>query len=281
MPPNSFFFWWFIVLFHASLSHVVLPCKQCAPYFKMYLWRRNIIHTLSCPSILILQHTKQKATHGKVTAGRRRKEGQKEAWTDEWKRQTWWIYGGPEWSRPCGVVGIAVMQTDAWLFASAFTVNTKKHKKEKKTTMRANEEIITVNIQNDAKPQQILLRGSNRPGSRDLMKIYSYRKVWIHFKIYCAEEDHIRNHHQWQLRLKTMLSMLLLKAIVTEILGIVTVIYVQFGSKCNLPSIPAYMPCKPSLCPLHFATLTMFTYKNHSGFFLLSCLHARWKWIIH
>ena len=34
-------------------------------------------------------------------------------------------------SRPCGVVGIEVMLIDAWLFASAFTVNTKKHKKEK------------------------------------------------------------------------------------------------------------------------------------------------------
>lgn len=34
-------------------------------------------------------------------------------------------------SRPCGGVGIAVMLTDAWLFASTFTVNTEKHKKGK------------------------------------------------------------------------------------------------------------------------------------------------------
>lgn len=75
-------------------------------------------------------------------------------------------------SRPCGV-GIAVMLTDAWLFASAFTVNTKEHKKEK-ITMRANEEAIRVNNYNDAKSQQTLLKESNRPSRRHLKKIYRY-----------------------------------------------------------------------------------------------------------
>lgn len=71
-------------------------------------------------------------------------------------------------SRPRGGVGVVDMLIDAWLFAKAFTVNTKKHRKEKKkTTKRANEEAVRVNSQNDAKPQQILLlRSSNTDPSK-------------------------------------------------------------------------------------------------------------------
>lgn len=68
-------------------------------------------------------------------------------------------------SRPCGVVGIAVMLIDAWLFASAFTVNTKKAQERTKTTMRANEEASRVSIHNDAKPQQILPKESRQKTS--------------------------------------------------------------------------------------------------------------------
>lgn len=61
--------------------------------------------------------------HGMAAARVGVKEGSMERWME---RQTWWIHGGPKVSRPCGVVGIAVMLIDAWLFASAFTVNTNK-----------------------------------------------------------------------------------------------------------------------------------------------------------
>lgn len=63
-------------------------------------------------------------------------------------------------SRPCGVVGIAVMLIAAWLFASTFTVNTKKNTRKKKTTMRANEEARSVSIHDDAKPRQKLLESA-------------------------------------------------------------------------------------------------------------------------
>lgn len=54
---------------------------------------------------------------------------------DRWmERQTLWFYGGPEASRPRGAVGIAVMLIDAWLFASAFTVDTKKAERKKEKT---------------------------------------------------------------------------------------------------------------------------------------------------
>lgn len=44
------------------------------------------------------------------------------------ERQTEWIHGGPDGSRPSGAVGIAVMLMDVWQIASAFTVNTKQQK---------------------------------------------------------------------------------------------------------------------------------------------------------
>ena len=53
------------------------------------------------------------------------------------------------------------MLTDAWLFASTFTVNKKKTRK-KKTTMTANEEAVRGNNHTDAKSQPTLLRESNR-----------------------------------------------------------------------------------------------------------------------
>lgn len=65
------------------------------------------------------------------------------------------------------------MRIDAWLFASAFTVNTESTRK-KKTTMRANEEASRINIHNDAKPQQMLLKESKRLGRRHLKEIYRY-----------------------------------------------------------------------------------------------------------
>lgn len=70
-------------------------------------------------------------------------------------------------SRPCGVVGIAVMLIDVWLFASAFTVNTKSTRK-KKTTMRANEEASRVNVHNDASHNRYCCK---RPGRRLMKKI--------------------------------------------------------------------------------------------------------------
>lgn len=74
----------------------------------------------------------QKAKHGKAAAGVGGREGRKEGSMERWmERQTWWIHGGPKVSRPCGVVGIAVMLIDAWLFASAFTVNTRKAQERK------------------------------------------------------------------------------------------------------------------------------------------------------
>lgn len=101
---------------------------------KIYLWRRNIRHTLSCPSILTLAATTHTwKSHTRWGGRGAQREGRAEGSVDIWmERQTWWIYGGPEVSRPCGVVGIAVMLIDAWLFASAFTVNTKKAQERKR-----------------------------------------------------------------------------------------------------------------------------------------------------
>lgn len=50
---------------------------------------------------------------------------------DGWKNRHDGSTEAQRCQNPCSVVGIAVMQIDAWLFVSAFTVNTKKHKKEK------------------------------------------------------------------------------------------------------------------------------------------------------
>lgn len=95
---------------------------------------------------------------------------------DRWmERQTWWFYGGPEWSRPCGVVGIAVMLIDAWLFASAFTVNTKKHKKEKRQKWEQMRK-PSVNSQKMQSHNRYCWEGAT--DSRDLITIYTFRKIY-------------------------------------------------------------------------------------------------------
>lgn len=131
-------------------SPLKLLCKQCAPYCKMYLWRRNICHTLSCPSILTLAATTHTTKSHTWRDGCRkqkegRTEGQKEAWRDGWKDRH---DGATEAQRCQGPVVLLALQL-FWLMRGCLqapSLSTQKNTRKKKTIMRANEKACSVNF---------------------------------------------------------------------------------------------------------------------------------------
>lgn len=105
----------------------------------------------------------EKATHGQATAGVTRKQGKGRENCAEMDGRTDRHDGTREARRGESLGGGFLVVIDAWLLASAFTVNTKKHKKQtnKQKPMRANEEAIRVKSEHDEKPHQMLPRRSS------------------------------------------------------------------------------------------------------------------------
>lgn len=84
------------------------------------------------PCYLQQRRTKHKVAQGEMAAVGKRKVEQKEGRIGEWKDRHDGSMEAQMGHGPCGVLGIAVMLTDVWLFASAFTVNTHKNTEQNK-----------------------------------------------------------------------------------------------------------------------------------------------------